>query len=226
MSRRLIAEGLGTALLLFVVVGSGITAETLVADPGIGLFAHAISVGLGLAALIAMLQTVSGAHFNPAVSVAFWRTGEISAAETVRYMGAQILGAGLGVVTAHLSFGLEPITVGTTVRSGPGVVFSEAVATLVLVLVILGLVRTGRGAAVPAAVGAWVAAVVFATSSTGFANPAVTLARALTDTFTGIAPSSTPGFLLAQLAAGLLAAGVAVFVYPEQIRKPTLVLEE
>lgn len=217
MSKRVLAEVLGTSLLLYVIVGSGIAAETLTVDPGIQLFTHAMAVGVGLGALVAMLQTVSGSHFNPSVTLAFWRTRSISGNEATRFVVAQIIGAIAGVVAANLSFGHPMAAVSATTRRGIGLVFAEGVATFVLVLVILALVRTKRPAAVPIAVGAWVGSVVFATSSTGFSNPAVTIARVFTDTYTGIAPASAPAFLIAQLVAGLAAAGLAVVFYPEPV---------
>lgn len=217
MSRQLAAEGLGTALLLYVIVGSGIAAETLSSDPGIQLIAHALVVGLGLGALIAMLQTVSGSHFNPAVTVGFWRTKAMSGVEAIRYITAQVTGAVLGVVAANLSFEQAVISISTTARDDVGLIAAEGIATFVLVLLILALVRTGRSALVPAAVGAWVASVIFATSSTGFANPAVTIGRMFTDSYTGIAPASVVAFLVAQLAAGIIAALVAVFFYSDHV---------
>lgn len=214
------AEALGTSLLLYVIVGSGIAAETLSADPGVQLFTHAVAVGVGLGALIAMLQTVSGSHFNPSVTLAFWRTKTLSGTETARYVTAQVIGAVAGVTAANLSFAEAITSVSSTARSGLGLVFAEAVATFVLVLVILALVRTNRSHAVPLAVGAWVASVVFATASTGFANPAVTIARMFTDTYTGITPASVPGFLLAELIGGLAAVWVATVFYPDPVPQP------
>lgn len=214
MTRELAAEGIGTAGLLFVVVGSGIAAQTLSTDPGMQLLAHGISVGLGLGVLIALFQTVSGSHFNPSVTIAFWRTRALPAGQAFRYATAQTLGGVAGVAVANLSFGESMMVVSKTARSGTGLLVAEAVATFVLVLVILALVRTGRPGGVPAAVGAWVAAIVLATSSTGFANPAVTLARMFTDTYTGIAPSSVPGFLVAQIFAAIAAAYAATILYP------------
>jgi glycerol uptake facilitator-like aquaporin len=202
-----------------VIVGSGIAAETLTADPGLQLFTHAVAVGLGLGALIAMLQTVSGSHFNPSVTLAFWRTRFIDVGETAWYIAAQFLGALVGVVAANFSFDMKAVSISTTTRDGLGLALAEAMATFVLVLVILALARNGRTVAIPIAVGAWVAAAVYATSSTGFANPAVTIARIFTDTFAGIAPPSVPAFLLAQVAAGFAAAGVATLLYPEPIRQ-------
>lgn len=217
MSRDIAAEALGTSLLLYLIVGSGIAAETLTADSGVRLLAHAVCVGAGLAALITMAQTVSGSHFNPSVTLGFWRTGSMTGARASSYVTAQAIGAVLGVVGANWSFGEPAVTISSTARSGVGLAFAEGVATFVLVLLILGLVRTGRSSAVPAAVGAWVAAVVFATSSTGLANPAVTVSRVLTDTYAGVAPTSTPAFLAAQITAGLLAAYVATRLYPELV---------
>lgn len=217
MSKQVLAEALGTSLLLYVIVGSGIAAETLTSDPGIQLFVHALAVGLGLGALVAMLQTVSGSHFNPSVTLAFWRTKTISGTVATGYVAAQIIGAIAGVVAANLSFEAAMVSISTTRRTGPGLVFAEGAATFVLVLVILALVRTNRPRAVPVAVGTWIAAAVFATSSTGFANPAVTIARIFTDTYTGIAPGSAPAFLTVQLIAGIAAAGLAVVFYPEPV---------
>lgn len=216
MRRELLAEGLGTAILLYVVVGSGIAAQELATDPGLGLLAHALAVGLGLGALIAMLQSVSGAHFNPSVTLAFWRIRSIDRAEAVGYGLTQVVGGIAGVALANWSFGDPVLTLSSTERSGLGLIVAEIVATFVLVLVILALVRTGRPQAVPAAVGAWVAAAVFATSSTGFANPAVTLSRLFTDSYTGIAPRSVGAFVTAQLLAGLLAALAAIVMFPDR----------
>lgn len=215
MRRQLLAEGVGTGLLLYVIVGSGIAAETLTGDGGVQLFAHAVVVGLGLGVLIAMFQTVSGSHFNPSVTLAFWRTKELQPGPAAGYVMAQVLGGTLGVILANLSFARPAVSISGTARSGAGLIVAEAMATFVLVLVILALVRTERSSLVPAAVGAWVAAIVFATSSTGFANPAVTMSRILTDSYTGIAPSSVVAFLVAQLLAGLGAASAAIHLYPK-----------
>jgi glycerol uptake facilitator-like aquaporin len=215
LSRKTLAEGMGTGLLLYVIVGSGIAAETLGSDRAVQLLAHALVVGLGLAVLIALFQTTSGSHFNPSVTLAFWTTRQIGQRTAVGYVFAQVLGGTAGVILANVTFDLPAVAISTTARAGIGRMAAEAVATFVLVLVILCLVRTGRDAAVPAAVGAWVAAIVFATSSTGFANPAVTISRTLTDSYTGIAPASVVGFLAAQLLAGLAAAFVAPLFDPE-----------
>jgi glycerol uptake facilitator-like aquaporin len=213
------AEAMGTSLLLYVIVGSGVAANTLSADRGVELLVHAMSVGAGLGALIAMLQTVSGSHFNPSVTLAFWRSRLISARDTIRYVAAQILGAIVGVIAANWSFDQEVIAVSATLRSGTGLIFSESIATFVLALIILALFATGRSGAVPVAVGAWVATSILATSSTGFANPAVTVARIFTSTNTGIAPASAPAFILAQLVAALVAAWAVSLLLPVTVRQ-------
>lgn len=211
------AEAVGTGLLLYLIVGSGIAAETLGDDRATQLLAHGLAVGLGLGVLVAVFQNVSGSHFNPSVTLAFWRSGAIGSRTAARYATAQIVGALAGLVVAHLSFDVAAVSISVTVRGGPGLILAEAVATFVLVFVILVLVRTGRPGIVPGAVGGWVAAIVFATSSTGFANPAVTIARVFTDSYTGIAPESIVGFLIAQLLAGMVAVPAAVFFFPDPV---------
>lgn len=215
MRSALAAEGVGTGLLLYVIVGSGIAAEQLGSDPAIQLFSHAVVVGLGLAALIAVFQTVSGSHFNPAVTIAFWRTAGVGGREAIGFIGAQLVGAVAGVALANITFEIEILQISSNSRTGIGLTVAEAVATFVLVLAILALVRTGRHGAVPAVVGAWVAAIVFATSSTGFANPAVTVGRIFTDSYTGIAPASVAGFLIAQVVAGVAAAGAGRLLFSQ-----------
>lgn len=221
MRNVLLVEGVGTGLLLYVIVGSGIAAEQLGVDPAVQLFSHAVVVGLGLAALIAVFQTVSGSHFNPAVTIAFWRTTGLGGREGLGLIGAQLIGAVAGVALANFTFEIEVLDIATNARTGIGVTVAEAVATFALVLAILALVRTGRHGAVPAVVGAWVAAIVFATSSTGFANPAVTIGRIFTDTYTGIAPASVAGFLIAQVMAGFAAASVAALIYRDSFEYET-----
>lgn len=216
MTRELVAEGVGTGLLLYVIVGSGIAAANLGSDEAAQLLAHGLVVGLALGVLILLFQSVSGSHFNPSVTLAFWRDGTMSSDRALGYVAAQMTGAVAGVVLANLSFGLSAMSISTTLREGPGLVVAEGIATFVLVLLILALVRVDRTAAMPAAVGAWVAAIVFATASTGFANPAVTVARLFTDTYTGIAPSSVAWFLLAQVLAAFLAVPVARALFPKE----------
>lgn len=220
--RSLAAEFLGTGLLLFVIVGSGIAVEGLSTDGAVQLLAHAVAVGAGLAALIAFLGPISGAHFNPAVTFGFWFSGSFPARSVGPYVGAQIAGAVLGVMVANASFGEAVVAVSDTPRGGAGPATAEFVATFVLVLLILGLVRSGRTTAVAPAVGAWVAAIIVATVSTGFANPAVTVARTVTDTYTGIAPASGLAFVAVQLIAGVVAAPVASTIYDvdRPIRQP------
>lgn len=217
----MVAEGVGTGLLLYVIVGSGIAAEQLGVDPAVQLLSHAVVVGLGLAALIAVFQTVSGSHFNPAVTIAFWRTTSLGGREGFGFIGAQLVGAVAGVALANFTFEIEILDISSNARTGIGLTVAEAVATFVLVLAILMLVRTGRHGAVPAVVGAWVAAIVFATSSTGFANPAVTIGRIFTDSYTGIAPASVAGFLIAQVIAGFAAASVAALLYRDSFEYET-----
>jgi len=215
VNRPLAAEFLGTALLLFVIVGSGIAVERLSPELGLQLLLHAVAVGAGLAALIAFLAPVSGAHFNPSVSLGARVSGVTrSGTETASYVGAQIGGSITGVVMAAVTFGEPAVSVATTVRNGYGRSLAEFIATFVLVLLILGLVRTGRETLVPAAVGAWIAAVILGTASTGFANPAVTVARMFTDSYAGIAPGSAPAFLIAEVLGGLAAAPIAVWLFP------------
>lgn len=214
MRRELAAEAMGTALLLYLIVGSGIAAQKLGTDEAGQLLAHALVVGIGLGVLILLFQSVSGSHFNPSVTLALWRSGTIGGIAAASYVVVQIVGALIGVAAAHATFGEPILAVSSTVRDGLGLIAAEGIATFILVLVILALVRIDRPAAIPAAVGGWVAAIVFATASTGFANPAVTLSRVFTDTFTGIAPPSVWGFVTAQLLAALLAVPVARALYP------------
>ncbi len=203
--KALVAEFLGTALLLSAVVGSGIVTSTDGAA-STQLFQHAVVVGLALVVLILVLGPVSGAHFNPAVTLADWWFGGVSAARAVRFVLAQVAGGAVGVVATNAMFGETVVALSANPRDGLGLAAAEVVATAGLVLVIFALVRSDRTGAIPGAVGAWVGAAIFFTASACFANPAVTLARALTDTWTGIAPASVPGFLLGQ------AVGVAVAI--------------
>ena len=215
MGRRLTAEFLGTAGLLLAVVGSGVTASRGGPAPA-QLFQHAVVVGTALAALIVTLGPVSGAHFNPAVTLVDALFGGLGRRAAVGYVAAQITGGVAGVVGANLLFGMPAVTLATTERAGVALAASEAVATFGLLVVIFGVVRSGRTGAVPATVGAWVAAAIYFTPSASFANPAVTIARALTDTFTGIAAAGIPMFLTAQLAgAGAAAMAVAWLFRPE-----------
>lgn len=212
--RRLAGEFLGTALLLFVIVGSGIAADRLTDDAGLELLIHAIAVGIGLGAIIAFLAPVSGAHFNPAVTLGFWLTRAMTPMVAVSYVTAQLLGAIVGVIGANFVFAEVLVARSDIVRTGGRLVAAELIVTFVLVLLVLGMVRSGHGAGVAAAVGAWVVTIILASPSTGFANPAVTVARGLTDTYTGIEIGSVPWFVGAQLIAGIAAAGAALALYP------------
>lgn len=196
-ARRLVAELLGTAFLLAAIVGSGIVTASDGADSA-QLFQHAVTVGLALVALILTFGSVSGAHFNPVVTLADAWFGGMPWRRVPGYLVAQITGACLGVVITAVSFGLPAVELATDPRPGVGLMLGEGVATLGLLLVIFGVVSSGGGRAVAGAVGAYIAAAVFFTSSAAFANPAVTVARVLSDTYTAITPGSVPGFLLGQ----------------------------
>ena len=203
--RRLAAEGLGTTLLLSIVVGSGIMGERLSGGNGaIALMLNTVSTGAGLAVLITLLGPISGAHFNPLVSILAARDRDLAAGEALARLGVQVVAAIAGVVLAHAMFDLPLFQVSDKVRSGGGQVLSEGVATFGLILVIRLASRLAPGATA-ALVALSITAAYGFTASTAFANPAVTLARSLTDTFAGIAPGSVPGFLLGQ-AGGALAA--------------------
>jgi glycerol uptake facilitator-like aquaporin len=198
--RRLAAEAIGTAMLLAAVVGSGIMADRLSGGNGaIALLANAVATAAALVALILTFGPVSGAHFNPAMSVAEASQGGLGWRDASAYVVAQVLGAILGVWTAHVMFGERLFMLSVHARSGPAQLVSEFVATFGLVSVIWGCSRR-RADAVPFAVAAYIAAAYWFTASTSFANPAVTVARALTDTFSGIRPADVPGFIGAQLA--------------------------
>ena len=213
LSRRLATEFIGTAFLLIAIVGSGIMAETFTADPGLQLLENALATAGALTALILALGSVSGAHFNPAVTLADRAFGGLSNRDTVGYMGAQIAGGAVGVILANLMFDLPAITLSTTARSGSHLWLAEGIATVGLLLVIFGVVKSGRPDMAAFAVGAYIAGAIFFTSSTAFANPAVTVARTLTDTFAGIAPSSAPAFIVAELLGTAAAIGIAAFLF-------------
>lgn len=205
LSRRLFAEWLGTAFLLAVVVGSGIMAERLSGgNTGLALLANALATGGGLVALILTFGGISGAHFNPAVSLAAALRRELATRDAVFYALAQILGAFCGVAAAHAMFGEAWFSVAQHVRTGPGQWWSEFVASFGLLAVIFGCSRS-RPEAVPFAVAAYIVGAYWFTASTAFANPAVTLARAASDSFAGIRPGDVPGFIAAQLAGAVAA---------------------
>jgi arsenate reductase len=216
LARRASAEAAGTALLVAVVVGSGIAAQRLSPnDAGVELLENALATGAGLVALILAFGSVSGAHFNPVVTLADRILGGTTTRDGCVYVVAQIAGACVGCMIANVMFDLAAINVSTHVRSSGSLWFSEAVATFGLIVVILGVVRTGRASIAPFAVGAYITAAYWFTSSTSFANPAVTIGRTLSNTFAGIAPASAPMFVIMQLAGGLLAVAAARYWYPD-----------
>jgi len=218
LARRLVAEALGTAFLLIAVVGSGIMASRLSpADVGLQLLENAAATAAALMGLILMFGAVSGAHFNPVVTLVDRLLGTTSTRDTVLYAVAQTAGGCIGTVIANLMFELDAIDVSTKVRSSGALWLSEVVATIGLLLVIHGCVRTGRASAVPFAVGIWIGGAYWFTSSTSFANPAVTVARTLSDSFAGIKPSSAPMFILMQLIGALIAYGFIRFLYPRDL---------
>lgn len=208
LSRRLAGEALGTGLLLATVVGSGIMAERLTADVALALLCNTIPTGAILFVLITVLGPVSGGHFNPAVSLVAALRRDLPWTEAGLYAVAQVLGGIVGMLVAHAMFELPLWQWGSQMRSGGGQWLSEGMATFGLVLVILLGMRL-RATAVPALVGLYITAAYWFTASTSFANPAVTLARALTESFSGIRPVDAPGFILAQIAGALLALGLA-----------------
>ena len=196
-------------------MGSGIAAQRLSPnDIGLELLENSIATGAALAAIILAIGPVSGAHLNPAVSLADRLLGGLTWRETVAYCVAQVTGGVAGTVVANLMFSLYPVTLSTKMRSGPGLWLAEVVATFGLLLVIFGVARSGRGSLVPFAVGAYIAAAYWFTASTSFANPAVTLARTLTDTFAGIAPSSVVPFIAAQFIGAIAATALVRWFYP------------
>ena len=208
MWRPCAAEFLGTAALLAVVVGSGVMAERLSPDnAGVALLANGLATGFGLYVLITVFGPISGAHFNPAVTIAAWIGRGLDARRALAHIAVQVAGALAGVWLAHLMFDLSILQVGTKARAGLGQFVSEAVATAGLLLTIAGFSRHAP-AQVPAAVGAYIAAAYWFTASTSFANPAVTAGRAFTDTFAGIAPADAPAFLAAQALGLLLGLGL------------------
>ena len=203
MKNKIIAEFFGTALLLAIVTGSGIMGETLgLGNAAVGLLGNSIATGCGLFVLITLLGPISGAHFNPVVSLMFWRSGSLETQKLLGYLAAQFSGAIAGVWATHFIFGLEILQTSTKPRNGAGIWLSEFLSTLILLCVIrLGIKYANEKIALLVAM--TVTAGYWFTSSTFFANPAVTLARSLTNTFVGIAPADVAGFVLAQVAAVL-----------------------
>ena len=208
LTRRLAAEALGTFFLVMAIVGSGIMAQNLAGgNVALALLANMASTGAVLFVIIAIFISVSGAHFNPAVSLVMWGRGDLGRGDALAYIAVQILGGCLGAVAAHLMFGLEPVQFAQTARNGTGQWIGEFIATFGLIATILGCVRFNLNLVAPA-VALYISSAYWFTSSTSFANPAVTIARAFTDTFSGIAPHHVPAFLFAEIAGALLAAFV------------------
>lgn len=206
-ARKLLAEAVGTAFLLIAVVGSGIMAETLTEDVALALLANAVATGVALVVLIMTLGPVSGAHFNPAVTLVMWMRQEIRPVLALAYIAVQIAAAIVGVWCAHAMFDQDIVQISQTVRSGPDLWFAEIIATLGLVLFILLSVRY-RPDSVAWVVGLYITGAYWFTASTSFANPAVTIARGLTDTFAGIAPAGVPFFIGMQIIGALLALAI------------------
>ncbi|HEY0648830.1 MIP/aquaporin family protein [Phenylobacterium sp.] len=212
-ARRLAAEALGTALLLAVVVGSGIMGDRLAGgNDAIALLGNTLATGAALVVLITIFGPLSGAHFNPAVTLVFALRREIGWRLALGYVAVQVVAAAVGVFAAHAMFAEPILQVSTKLRDGPDQAFSEFVATFGLLATILGTLRF-RPAFTPAAVGLYITAAYWFTASTSFANPAVTVARSLTDTFAGIAPGSAPVFIAAQIAGALAALGVTGWLF-------------
>lgn len=221
LARRMAAELVGTGLLVTVVVGSGIAASRLSPDDvGLQLLENALATAGGLAILILVFGGVSGAHLNPVISLADWWLGRragtgLTPRETSGYVSAQLVGAVGGAVLAHAMYAEPLLSRATTKRSGTHLLLGEVVATAGLVLLVFALARIGRSGVAPWAVGVYIGAAYWFTSSTSFANPAVTVGRMLSDTFAGIAPAAVPGFVAAQLAGAALGVAAVLVFYPD-----------
>jgi glycerol uptake facilitator-like aquaporin len=219
LARKVVAEGLGTAILLAAVVGSGIMAERLAGgNVALALLANTVATGAALIALILTFGPISGAHMNPVVTLAFASRDNLR--ESVAFICAQLAGAAAGAITANLMFSLPPVFLSRHERSGAAQIFSEVVATFGLVLVIRVCAKF-RPRIIAFAVGAYITAAYWFTASTSFANPAVTLARALSDTFTGIRPLDVPAFILAELAGGAIAVLLVRWLIPNSLEVPS-----
>ncbi|MGH2733379.1 MAG: aquaporin [Actinomycetota bacterium] len=215
LPRRLVAEFIGTALLLIAVVGSGIAASAMSpGDVGLQRVENAAATAAALVAIIVAVGPVSGAHLNPIVTLADRVFGGLTTGQAAAYMAVQAAGGVLGVILANLMFSLPGVELSTTVRRSPGLWLAEVIATFGLLLVIFGALRSQRASVAPFAVGAYIGGAYFFTASTSFANPAVTAARMFTNTFAGIAPASAPAFMGAQLLGAAVAIAVVRFLYP------------
>ncbi len=216
LPRRLLAEYVGSAFLAALVIGSGIAAQKLSpGDVGLELFESAAATGAGLFAIILMFGPVSGGHFNPVVSFVDASFGGMRWREAIAYAPAQIAGCITGAIVANAMFAQTLVTISTKHRASGAHLLAEVVATLGLMLVIFSLTRTKRGATAPAAVGAYIAAAYFFTSSASFANPAISIGRIFSNTFAGIAPSSVPGYIAAQTVGGFVAVALLRVLYPD-----------
>ena len=215
LSRRLLAEFLGSAFLAALVIGSGIAAQQLSDDTGLRLLENAAATAAGLFTIILMFGPVSGGHFNPVVSLVDAAFGGLSRRDALAYAPVQVAGCIAGAIVANAMFALSAISISTHHRASPAHLFAEVIATLGLILVIFALARSGRAATAPAAVGAYIGAAYWFTSSTSFANPAISVGRMFSDTFAGIAPASVPGFVVAQLVGGAVAIGAVRALYPD-----------
>src|SRR5436305_10461121 len=215
LARQALAEFLGSAGLVTAVIGSGIAAQRLSPhDTGLELLENALVTGAGLATLILAFGPASGGHFNPVVSLIDRAFGGIDNRQLAAYLPAQLAGGAVGAVLANVMFGLDAVSISTHHRSAGGLWLSEALATFGLVVLIFGLVRSGRSSVAPFAVGAYITAAYWWSSSTSFANPMIDVARMLSNTFAGIAPASVPMFMLMQLVGGAAAAAVVHALYP------------
>jgi arsenate reductase len=215
LARRLLAEYLGSAFLAALVIGSGIAAQNLSHDTGLQLLENAAATAAGLFAIILMFGPISGGHFNPVVSLVDAAFGGLTRRDALAYIPAQIAGCISGAVAANAMFALSAISISTTHRATGAHLFAEVVATLGLLLVIFSLARTGRATTAPAAVGAYIGAAYWFTSSTSFANPAISIGRMFSDTFAGIAPASVPGYVVAQLVGSAVAFVAIRTLYPD-----------
>jgi glycerol uptake facilitator-like aquaporin len=213
--QRIAAETLGTALLVATVVGSGIMATNMTTDAALQLLCNTVPTGAILAVLITIFGSISGAHFNPAVSLIFAIRRELPASNLLPYIIAQCLGGIIGTVVAHLMFGLAPLVIGTTIRLGSNIWFSEIIATFTLVIAILGSLRA-KPESVPVIVGLTITAAYWFTSSTSFANPAVTLARGFTTSFSGIAIGDVPMFVAMQIIGALAGWIASRFIFEDR----------
>jgi glycerol uptake facilitator-like aquaporin len=215
LPRRALAEYLGSGFLAALVIGSGIAAVQLSTDTGLQLLENAAATAAGLFAIILMFGPVSGGHFNPVVSLVDAHFGGLSRRDLLAYIPAQVAGCITGAILANAMFARAAISISTKHRGSPAHLLAEVVATLGLLLVIFALARTRRLASAPAAVGAYIGAAYWFTSSTSFANPAISIGRTFSNTFAGIAPAAVPGFVIAQLVGGAAAIGVLRILYPQ-----------